>query len=93
MSHTGEERLRKKEFKTPDSDLNRYTWASIFATLLIAAESFTAYWDLAQVYRTLAFYVLAPLAILFINFAGVFVCHHDPASLGVMLILFSILDG
>lgn len=60
---------------------NRYTWASIFATLLIAAESFSEYWNPAQVYRTVAFYVLAPLALLFINFAGVFVCHHDPCKL------------
>ena len=56
-----------------DFDLSRYTYASTFATLLIAAESFSEYWNLSQVYQTVAFYVLAPIAMLFLNFAGVLV--------------------
>ncbi|CAF9911795.1 MAG: hypothetical protein HETSPECPRED_000447 [Heterodermia speciosa] len=48
-----------------------YTYAAIFAIQIIAAASFSAYWNLAQVYQTVAFYGLAPVVILFINFAGV----------------------
>ena len=53
--------------------IHRYTYAAIFAIQIIAAAGFSDYWSLAQVYQTVAFYGLAPVAILFINFAGVFV--------------------
>ena len=55
------------------ADLPRYTFSAIFATLIITAAGFTDFWGLAQVYQTVIFYVLAPVMILFINFAGVFV--------------------
>ena len=55
------------------ANLLRYTYAASFATQIITAAGFTEYWALAQVYQTVVFYVLAPLTILFINFAGVFV--------------------
>ena len=40
---------------------------------MIAAASFTEYWGLAQVFQTAFFYIIIPLVILTINFAGVFV--------------------
>ncbi len=52
----------------------RYTYSSVFATQLIAAASFTEYWGLAQVFQTVFFYIIIPIAILAVNFAGVFVC-------------------
>lgn len=58
-----------------DSNPSRYTWANIFATQIVAAASFTEYWNLAQVYQTVLFCFVAPFSILFINFAGVFVRH------------------
>ncbi|KAK3175307.1 hypothetical protein OEA41_002554 [Lepraria neglecta] len=58
-----------------------YTYSSIFAAQIIAAASFAEYWGLAQVYQTVAFYVLCPVVILFINFAGVFVINHGLGGL------------
>ena len=55
------------------SDINRYTWATIFPTLIISATDFTDYWHLPQVYQTVAFYIFAALVMLAINCAGVFV--------------------
>ena len=52
---------------------SRYTYASAFAIQIIGAASFTDYWGLAQVSQTVLLYFVAPLSILFINFAGVFV--------------------
>ncbi|KAL9035774.1 MAG: hypothetical protein Q9214_006434, partial [Letrouitia sp. 1 TL-2023] len=49
-----------------------YTWAAIFPTQIIAAANFTSYWHLAQVYQTAAFYIFAALAVLAINYAGIF---------------------
>ena len=54
-------------------DNNRYTWATIFPTLIISAADFTDYWDLPQVYQTVVFYIFAALVMLAINCAGVFV--------------------
>ena len=51
----------------------RYTYAASFATQIITAAGFTKYWGLAQVWQTVVIYILAPVTILFINFAGVFV--------------------
>ncbi|MCJ1396786.1 hypothetical protein MMC18_009678, partial [Xylographa bjoerkii] len=48
-----------------------YTYASIFATQIITAANFSTYWNLSQVWQTLGFYVLAPIAILAINFVGI----------------------
>ena len=55
------------------ANLLRYTYSASFATQIITAAGFTDFWGLAQVYQTVVFYVLAPVTILFINFAGVFV--------------------
>ncbi|KAL8796006.1 MAG: hypothetical protein Q9195_001582 [Heterodermia aff. obscurata] len=49
----------------------RYTYASIFAIQIVAAAGFSDYWNLTQVYQTIAFYGLAPVVLLFVNFAGV----------------------
>ena len=57
------------------SDACRYTYASTFALQIVAAASFTKYWNLAQVYQTMILYFVAPFSILFINFAGVLVRH------------------
>ena len=56
---------------TADVRFSRYTYASIFATQIITAANISAYWHLAQIWQTLAFYVAAPIVILGVNFAGV----------------------
>lgn len=54
--------------------LHRYTWSSIFATLLIAASDFSEYWIPHQTWRTIIFYVAVPVLLLVINALGVKVC-------------------
>ena len=49
----------------------RYMYASTFATEIISAASFSGYWGLPQVWQTCGFYILAPITVLAINFAGV----------------------
>jgi amino acid transporter len=51
----------------------RYAFASVFAVQNLAAAQLSTYWNLSETWQTLAFYVLAPIAILAINFFGVFV--------------------
>ena len=55
------------------ANLLRYTYAASFAIQIITAAGFTKYWGLTQVWQTVVLYILAPVTILFINFAGVFV--------------------
>ncbi|KAL1979980.1 hypothetical protein VTN96DRAFT_4845 [Rasamsonia emersonii] len=49
-----------------------YTFASVFAVQNLAAANLSQYWGLDQTWQTLAFYILAPLVILILNFLGVF---------------------
>ena len=49
----------------------RYTYASYFATQLVLAASFATYWNLDQLRCIMVFYVATPIALLIINFAGV----------------------
>ncbi|KAL9038649.1 MAG: hypothetical protein Q9180_003006 [Flavoplaca navasiana] len=48
-----------------------YSYASLFATLIIAAAEFTGYWDLAQVWQSFLIFVLCPVILLALNCAGV----------------------
>jgi hypothetical protein len=57
------------------TDRTRYAFASVFAVQNLAAAQLSTYWDISSTWQTLAFYVLAPIAILAINFFGVFVRH------------------
>lgn len=50
-----------------------YAFASVFAVQNLAAAELSTYWGLSQTFQTLAFYALAPLVILTLNFCGVFV--------------------
>lgn len=50
-----------------------YAFASVFAVQNLAAAGLSRYWGLSQTWQTLAFYVLSPLAIVVLNFCGVFV--------------------
>lgn len=56
----------------------RYTWSSIFATLLIAAADFSEFWIPHQTWRTIIFYVAVPIGLLVINALGVKVCLTNP---------------
>ena len=82
---TGKIRPCDGQYRVGDFDLDRYTYAAVFATQIVAAASFAQYWGLAQVYRTVFFYFVAPFSILFINFAGVFVRHPILDSLQIAL--------
>lgn len=64
---------QKHRLLSVGADLLRYTYSATFATQIIIAAGFTDFWALAQVYQTIVFYLLAPVTILYINFAGVFV--------------------
>ncbi|ERF68742.1 hypothetical protein EPUS_07229 [Endocarpon pusillum Z07020] len=48
-----------------------YTYSAIFATQIIAAAGFSSYWNFPQSWQTIVFYILSPIVILVINFAGV----------------------
>lgn len=48
-----------------------YTFASTFAAQNLAAANLSRYWDLSQLWQTLAFYVFAPIVVLGINMFGV----------------------
>ncbi|KAF7502286.1 hypothetical protein GJ744_006165 [Endocarpon pusillum] len=48
-----------------------YTYSAIFATQIIAAAGFSSYWNFPQCWQTIVFYILSPIVILAINFAGV----------------------
>ncbi|KAL8877304.1 MAG: hypothetical protein Q9198_004653, partial [Flavoplaca austrocitrina] len=48
-----------------------YSYASLFATLIIAAAEFAGYWDLAQVWQSFLIFVLCPVILLALNCAGV----------------------
>ena len=48
-----------------------YSYASIFATLIISTVEFARYWHLTQVWQILAFFIFCPLLLLGINGAGV----------------------
>jgi yeast amino acid transporter len=50
-----------------------YAFASVFAVQNLAAAELSKYWGLSQTFQTLAFYAVAPLVILTLNFFGVFV--------------------
>ena len=49
----------------------RYCYAILFYTQIISAAGFTDYWNVKQVWQIIAFYCIAPLVVLGINFAGV----------------------
>lgn len=66
--------LRVIDFQT------RYTWSSVFATLLIAASDFSEYWIPHQTWRTIIFFVAVPIGLLVINALGVKVCLYDQDS-------------
>ena len=53
---------------------HRYTWSSIFFTLLIAASNFSEYWIPHATGRTILFYFVIPIGLLIINSFGVKVC-------------------
>jgi amino acid permease len=55
-----------------------YAFASVFAVQNLAAAGLSRYWGLSQTWQTLAFYVLSPLAIVVLNFCGVFVSLVNP---------------
>ena len=48
-----------------------YSYASIFATMILATAQFSQYWHLSQVWQTLAIYIFCPLVLFCINCAGV----------------------
>lgn len=50
-----------------------YAFASVFAVQNLAAAQLSTYWGLAQTWQTLAFYAIAPVVIVTLNFFGVFV--------------------
>lgn len=50
-----------------------YAFASVFAVQNLAAAQLSGYWGLTQTWQTLAFYVIAPVVIVILNFFGVFV--------------------
>lgn len=50
-----------------------YSYASVFALQLISAAGLSKYWGLDQTGQIVAFYIVAPLAILTLNSFGVFV--------------------
>jgi amino acid transporter len=54
-----------------EADSNRYTYSSIFATLIIEASSLCDFWGLPQVWQTLGLYFFCPLVLLGINLCGV----------------------
>jgi amino acid permease len=53
----------------------RYTYTSIFANQLVEAATLTNYWGLAEIWRTLGLYVLAPFVIVALNLCGVKASH------------------
>ena len=55
----------------------RYTFAAIFAVQNLAAANLSRYWGLSQTWQTLAFYGVAPVIILAINFCGVGVSNQE----------------
>lgn len=71
----------------------RYMYASTFATEIISAASFSGYWGLPQVWQIFGFYILAPLTVLAINFAGVKVLNVLTKSRALLLMFDSILVG
>lgn len=52
----------------------RYTWSSVFFTLLIAASNFSEYWIPHPTGRTILFYFVIPIGLVIINGLGVKVC-------------------
>jgi amino acid transporter len=50
---------------------DRYTYSSIFATLIIEAASLCDFWGLPHVWQTLIFYFFCPIILVIINFCGV----------------------
>lgn len=48
-----------------------YVNASVFATLMLGAASLMKYWDPGDVLPPVLFYVVAPVALFFINFTGI----------------------
>jgi len=57
-----------------------FAFASVFAVQNLAAAELSKYWGLTQTFQTLAFYGLAPLVILTLNFFGVYVGPVSPIS-------------
>jgi hypothetical protein len=53
------------------ADHRRYTYSSIFATLIIEASSLCDFWGLPQIWQTLALYFFCPIMLLAINLCGV----------------------
>ncbi|KAF8848234.1 amino acid transporter [Acephala macrosclerotiorum] len=49
-----------------------YAFASVFAVQDLVAAQLSTYWGLTQTWQTLAFYVLAPVVIVTLNFFGVY---------------------
>jgi hypothetical protein len=49
----------------------RYTFSSVFATLIIEAASLTEFWLLPKVWQIVTMYCFCPLILLGINFCGV----------------------
>jgi yeast amino acid transporter len=55
------------------TECSRYSFALGFAVQNLNAATLSTYWGLDQTWQTLAFYILAPVGILVLNFLGVFV--------------------
>jgi amino acid permease len=55
------------------TECSRYAFTSVFALHNLTATVLSTYWGLDQTWQTLAFYILAPVGILVLNFLGVFV--------------------
>jgi amino acid transporter len=53
------------------SNMRRYTYSSVFATLVIAAANISTYWNLLSVWQTMIFYVICPVIMVAINWIGV----------------------
>ena len=49
----------------------RYTYSSVFATLIIAAGNISTYWNLPSIWQTMIFYVFCPVIMIIINWMGV----------------------
>ncbi len=75
---TGKKDLPQSKFAELTPKTHRYFNSSASATLIIVASEFTSYWGLSKFWKIAAFNILAPVVMLFINFAGVKVCLPAP---------------
>jgi hypothetical protein len=61
--------------------MRRYTYSSVFATLIIAAAEISTYWNLPGVWQFIIFYALCPVVMVAINWIGVKVRLHISCSI------------